>query len=133
MISSTRAINACPKGLRLPLTQCQLPDFAVIVDAVTLDHLRLHPELGIVGIEGVEDRQGIVAGNVGCRPDRIERCQVGLGGEIHDFGAVCPGDSRGGEGAGDRGGRFQHIASLHAPYVPDLSVADRLGPKAISI
>ena len=67
VISSTRYISAWPNGLRLPkrlmrggavagedllavverqsVAQRQFPGFAVVVDAMALNHLRLHLEL----------------------------------------------------------------------------------------
>ena len=148
-ISSTRFIIAWPNGLRLPkrlmlatqsrartfcavmegqsVAQRQFPGLAVVVDAMALHHLRLHLELGVVGIQGVEHRQRVVAGDVCGGPDRIEGGQVGLGGEIDSSGTVRAADPRGGEGCRDRGRRFEHVASFQAAF-PRMSLRQvRLG------
>ena len=57
---------------------------------LALDHLRLHVELGIVAVQRVVDREREVAGDVGRRPHRIERGEIGVRREVDGLAPLRP-------------------------------------------
>jgi len=96
-----------------PVAQRELPSPAVILDQMTLDHLRLGVELRIVAVERVVDRQRKIARDVGRRPDRVERGEVAMRREGYRGRGLRAADPRRRQSRGSGQCRFQKIASLH--------------------
>jgi len=86
---------------------------AVARDGFARDHLRLHREVGVEGVERVVDREREIAGDVGGGPHRVERGQVGMRHEGEGRGGLGAADARRGQRGCAGKGRFEDIASLH--------------------
>ena len=103
------------------LAQLHRPAFAVVVDRVAFDHLRLRVERLVAAVQRLVDHQREVAGDGRGGPHRIEAGQVGLRHE--DQGLRGGADRRAGERQGGRrGGGCDEGTAFHGRSLPGWSV-----------
>ena len=93
------------------VAQRKLPDQAVALDRVALDHLRMRLEIRVQAVQQVVDHVAVVAGDVRRGPHRIERCEVRVRNEAQFALRLSTNDARRREHRRTRGRRCEYGAS----------------------
>ncbi len=93
--------------------QGERPQPAVVLDPVPLHHLRLRRVAFVEAVQRVEHEEGVVAGDVGRDPHRVELREVGLRREHQRAGAGGAGEARHRQGRGPGGDGLEGVTPPH--------------------
>ena len=91
-----------------PVPQCQSPDQPILVDLMSLGHLRLGHPARIDAVERIEDEIGVIARRPEEGDDRVEQPNSGRHGESGLYGRFTAGF------AGFKGRVFQMATCRHS-------------------
>jgi hypothetical protein len=81
-----------------PVAQCQGPGQSILLDLMSLDHLRLGRPICIDAVERVEDEIGVIARRPEARGDRVEQAEVRRRNKHQFVGPLRPPDPGRGDG-----------------------------------
>jgi hypothetical protein len=111
------------------VAQCQGPGQPILLDLMSLDHLRLGCPIRVDAVERIEDEISVIARLPLAGGDRVEHAEVYVDTKDQLVGPLRPPDPRRGERRSARGGGLQQFSSTQG-YVLPVSASPRcqLGP-----
>src|SRR5262249_55039514 len=96
-----------------PLAQCQSPCQPILVDLMSVDHLRLRHPVRVNAVERIEDEISVIAGRADPGGDRVEHVEVYGRSKPQFVRSFRPPDPRCGESRKACAGGFEQVSPKH--------------------
>jgi hypothetical protein len=118
LATTSRASTGSLSWKSQPVAQCQSPDQPILLDLMSLDHLRLGGPVHIDAIERVEDEISLIARRAEADDDRIEHAEIFGRNKDQLVGPLRASDPRRSERGNARADGRQQVSSPHPDFLP---------------